>query len=139
MRAARQTVCQLAMPNNEVRALIDTFASDLETLIKRIALEQVLAALEGGQAPRRGRGPGRPKGSGGPKKRVRRTAADVEKMGATLLDYVRANPGSRGEQIAAALKSDVATIRKPMHALIAAKKVKTKGQRRGMTYFLSKG
>jgi hypothetical protein len=31
--------------------------------------------------------------------------------------------------------SDVKTIRLPMKQLIAAKKVRTKGQRRGMTYF----
>jgi hypothetical protein len=127
--------CQLIMPNTEVRALIDTFATQLETLVKRIALQQVLAALEGSEASPRRRGPGRPKGTTN-RKRGRRTAADVEQMGATLLDYVKANPGARGEQIAAALKSDVGTIRGPMKALIAAKKISTQGQKRGMQYFL---
>lgn len=51
-----------------------------------------------------------------------------------LLDYVKKNPNLRGEQIAAALGSDSRTIRPVMQKLIAARKVKTKGQRRAMTY-----
>ncbi len=51
-----------------------------------------------------------------------------------LLSYVRNNPGSRGENIAAALGTDVNTMRPVMKALIADGKVRTMGQRRGMTY-----
>ena len=73
-----------------------------------------------------------PKGSGG-----RRSSAQVENWSETLLAYVRSNPGQRGEQIAKALGTDVGTMRKPMQFLLAKKKVKTKGQRRGMTYTAS--
>ena len=58
----------------------------------------------------------------------------MEGMSESLLAYVKKNPGQRGEQIAAALKTDVGTMRAPMKILIAKKKVRTKGQRRGMTY-----
>lgn len=51
-----------------------------------------------------------------------------------LLAYVRSHPGSRGEQIAAALSTDVTTMRPVMKELIATHKVRTEGQRRGMTY-----
>jgi hypothetical protein len=51
-----------------------------------------------------------------------------------LLAYIRNNPGSRGEQIAAALGTDVNTMRPVMKSLIAAGHVRTEGQRRGMTY-----
>ncbi|MDZ4772446.1 MAG: hypothetical protein SGI72_04850 [Planctomycetota bacterium] len=51
-----------------------------------------------------------------------------------LLSYVRSNPGSRGENIAQALGTDVDTMRPVMKALIADGKVRTMGQRRGMTY-----
>ena len=70
---------------------------------------------------------------GGP--RGRRSAADVERVGEKLLEYVRKHPGQRGEQIAAALGTDVTTMRRPMKALIEDGQVKTKGQRRGMQYF----
>lgn len=68
-------------------------------------------------------------------KRVRRSAAVMNSWAMDkLLPYVKANPGQRGEQIAAALKTNVGIMRGPMKALIAAKKIVTKGQRRGMTY-----
>jgi hypothetical protein len=141
------------MSNNEIQALIQSFATQLEAAAKKAAIEQVLASIGGSaSAPtRRGRGPGRPKGStnksaaapatGSPIMKVRagkrRSAEDVEAMGTALTDYVRANPGERGEQIAAALRSDVGTIRLPMKALIAARKIKTQGERRGMKYFVA--
>lgn len=52
----------------------------------------------------------------------------------TLLGYVKEHPGSRGEQIAAALGTDVKAMRPVMKALIAERRVKTAGERRGMTY-----
>jgi hypothetical protein len=52
----------------------------------------------------------------------------------TLLDYVTKHPGSRGEQIAAALGTDTTTMRPTMKRLIEERKVRTKGERRGMTY-----
>lgn len=138
------------MANSEIQALVASFAAQIETIAKRSALEQVLATLGGSTgtiAPAK-RGRGRPKGSKNapataPKsgikpirKGTRRSAEDVAKMGESLLAHVKANPGQRGEQIAAALGSDVGTIRLPMQALIAAKKITTRGQRRGMQYFV---
>jgi hypothetical protein len=65
----------------------------------------------------------------------RRSAENVEQMSETLLAYVKKSPGQRGEQIAQALGTDTKTMRLPMQKLIAAKMVKTKGQKRGMTYY----
>ena len=147
------------MAQNEIRDLVEQFAAQIEAMAKRSALEQVVASLGASvgaraDAPTK-RGPGRPKGSKNAasapaasaaptargativkvRKGRRRSAEDVGAMGDTLLAHVKANPGQRGEQIAAALKSDVGTIRLPMKALIAAKKITTRGQRRGMQYF----
>ena len=61
---------------------------------------------------------------------------DLARMSDAILSHVRANPGQRGEIIAAALGTDVGTMRKPMLTLVAAKRISTQGQRRGMTYHL---
>ena len=129
---------------DQIRALVEDFTSQLELIIRRTALEQVAAALGEAVGTRRGtgtgtgRGPGRPKGSTAIRKAPKggkRSAESLEAMSAKLLAHVKANPGQRGEQIASALKTDVGTMRLPMQKLMAAKKVKTKGQRRGTTYF----
>ncbi|MBK7644139.1 MAG: hypothetical protein IPJ19_14015 [Planctomycetes bacterium] len=66
---------------------------------------------------------------------AKRSAADLEAFSDQLLAHVKANPGARGEQIAAALGTDVKTMRLPMQKLIAGKKVKVKGLKRGTMYF----
>ena len=131
--------------NAEIQALIANFSKQLETLIRRSTLEQVVDELSSqmGFVPKRGRG--RPQGSRnvGFKKTVkrgpggRRSPDYLVKLGERLLSHVKSHPGQRGEQIAAALKTNVGTIRLPMQKLIAAKKIKTMGQRRGMTYTAS--
>jgi len=63
---------------------------------------------------------------------ARRVANDA--LPEALMAYVSSNPGQRGEQIAAALGTDAGTIRPVMKRLIGDGKVRTKGQRRGMTY-----
>jgi predicted ArsR family transcriptional regulator len=65
----------------------------------------------------------------------RRSSEDVEQMGASILAHVNKNPGQRGEQIAESLHVDTKTMRLPMQKLIADKKVKAKGERRGMRYY----
>jgi|GEM_PF-1851495 len=126
--------------SDQIRTLVEEFTSKLELMIRRTALEQVAAALGDAVQPRRG--PGRPRGPAQssmsrPKKGGKRSPEHLEEMAAKLLAHVRANPGQRGEQIAAALKTDVGTMRLPMQKLMAAKKIKTKGQRRGTSYMLA--
>ncbi len=130
--------------NGELQALIDSFTTQLTTLIRRTTLEQVVSALGGNAstpAPAR-RGPGRPAGTSAPRRPAgggKRSSEQMETMTNDLVSYVKANPGARGEQIAAALKTDVKTMRLPMLKLIAAKAISTKGQRRGMTYYPAGG
>jgi hypothetical protein len=70
----------------------------------------------------------------GTKVRGRRAANGGAVDEAALLNYVRNNPGQRGEQISEALGTDSNTMRPVMKRLIEDKKVKTKGERRGMQY-----
>jgi len=67
-------------------------------------------------------------------RRTRRSPSEIADLSVSLLAYLRAIPGQRGEEIAAALGTDTKTIRPVMKHLIADGKVTTQGQRRGMTY-----
>ena len=136
---------------SDISRLIDDFTSQLTMLVRRTTLEEVLAKLQdGGGVVRRGpgrprgsgRGPGRPRSVGRPAgggKRNRRSAEGLEQMSGSLLEHVKSNPGMRGDQIAAALGTDVGTMRLPMKKLIAEGQVRTEGQRRGMMYFPGTG
>src|SRR5258707_14466791 len=136
-----------------IRTRIDSFLTELGTLVRQSALEAVQEALGGG-APRR-RGPGRPKGSGrrGPGrppkagrrrvgrparggKRVRRSTEDLAKIGARVMAQVRSKQGQRLEEIGRALKTDTAVLKKPVADLLKAKKLRTKGAKRGTKYFV---
>lgn len=66
-------------------------------------------------------------------KRPARMSGEIVDVDA-LFAYVRNNPGQRGEQISAALGTDSTAMRPVMKRLIEDGKVKTKGERRGMTY-----
>jgi hypothetical protein len=72
--------------------------------------------------------------AGGTKVRGRRVAGGSSVDENQLLTFVQNNPNLRGEQIAEALGTDTKSVRPVMQGLIADRKVKTRGQRRGMTY-----
>jgi hypothetical protein len=147
----------ITMANNStdhaIRSRIDSFLTELGALVRQSALEAAQEALGEG-APRR-RGPGRPKGSGrrGPGrprkagrrragrparggKRIRRSTEDLAAIGARVLAQVRSKAGQRLEEIGRALKTDTAVLKKPVADLLKAKKLKTKGAKRGTKYFV---
>ncbi len=138
--------------NAAIRTRIDSFLAELSELVRLAALGSVHAALSGEPAPGQRRGPGRPRGSGRPRKtaarvrvvapagkRIRRSAADLEQIAARVLAHVKANAGHRLEQIGKALKTDTAILKRPIQNLLAARKLRTKGQKRGTMYFAGGG
>jgi hypothetical protein len=144
------------MANNnldrEIHDRINNFLGELSSLVRRAALEAVHEALGTGAAPAK-RGPGRPRGSvrrgpGRPRKagpvaragkRVRRSAEDLEAIAVRVLAHVKANAGHRLEEIGRALKTDTAILKRPISNLLAARQLRTEGQKRGTKYFAGGG
>ena len=141
------------MPNHsldtEIQSRISSFLDELSGLVKRQALEAVHEALGEAAGPAR-RGPGRPRTvsitrgrrpkamakRGVRGKRIRRSPEDLAKLQASLLAAVKAKQGQRLEEIGKALKTDTAVLKRPMALLLAAKKLKTTGAKRGTKYFV---
>ena len=69
-------------------------------------------------------------------KRVRRSPADLGKVQSGILAAVESKQGQRLEEFGRSVKTDTAVLTRPMALLLAAKKVKTKGQKRGTKYFV---
>jgi len=135
--------------DDQIRTRIDAFVEEISGLVRQAAVEAVRAALQGSTpapspAARRGRKPGPKAGrkkatrkaSG---KRIRRSAEDLERMGAALLDHVRQNPGSRMEEISGALGEDTKDLRRPVQMLVDAGRLRTQGQKRATQYYAGAG
>jgi len=131
--------------DSEIQSRISNFLDELSLLVKRSALEAVHEALGEATSPRRG--PGRPrKVSFSPSRglrriatrgiRAKRTSVQIEAIGSKVLSHVRSKPGQRLEEIGRALKTDTAILKRPIANLLAAKKLSTKGQKRGTKYFV---
>ena len=123
----------------DIRSLVEQFTNDISQVMRRAALEEVHAKLSlaiGDVTPKR-RGPGRPrKTSTGKRGRPGKfTPEQLDAMGGKILALLKKSPGARSEQLSAAMKMDAATLRIPLKALIEAKKIKVKGQKRGTAYF----
>ena len=145
----RISLTMRTMANNpldrQIRARIDSFLAEMSGLVKLSALDAVRTALGQGAPPRRGpdrprkvsfqvgKRPGRiaSRGLSG-----KRTSAQVDATAARLLTEIRSKPGRRLEEIGAALKTPTSNLKLPIAKLMAARKLKTKGQKRGTKYFV---
>lgn len=65
---------------------------------------------------------------------VKRTPAEIQKVQDRFLAFVRKNPGLRIEQINAKLGTTTKDLALPVRLLIAAKTIRTKGEKRATTY-----
>jgi hypothetical protein len=130
----------------QLRARIDVFVADISAAVRASALDAVREAL-GSPAPAPAtRGPGRPHKAvasdapaAAPKRaanRGKRTPEDVAKMGETVVAYVAKNPGQSVEQSKKALGVEKKDFQLPIVRMVAAKKLRTTGERRGTKYFV---
>jgi hypothetical protein len=148
--------------DRQIQDRIQAFLTELSGLVRQSALEAVQVALGGGVAAPARRGPGRPRknAAAGPiaaaatagtapgkssapagkparrAKRAKRTSADVDATAAALLAYVAANEGQSIEQIGKGMGVATKELKLPVIKLVEAKKLKTRGQRRGTKYFV---
>jgi hypothetical protein len=131
--------------NNEIQSRINSFLGELSQLVKRQALEAVHEALGEAAAPRRG--PGRPRSvtmSAGRRPRAiakggvrgKRSPEQVDAMAARVLAQIRSKQGQRLEEIGRAMKMPTKGLKLPIAKLMAGKKLKTKGAKRGTKYFV---
>lgn len=126
----------------KLQFLVQEFVANVTALARQVAVDTLSNALSATDAPSsRSSTRGRRNGTLGSRRAVglakgqKRPAGDLERLSARFLDHVKANPGQRIEQINRALGTRTAELRLPLLKLIAAKEIKTKGQRRATTYF----
>jgi hypothetical protein len=111
--------------NRQVQDVIDEFVERLTTIARETAAQIVLSGL--------GRSNGIAKrGRGG-----KRTVASLAATQTKVLDFIKAHPGLRIEQINRELGTTTKDLALPMKKLIAARQIKAVGQRRATTYIAS--
>jgi hypothetical protein len=145
---------------NELRARVESFVSDLSELIRRAALEAVAETLKKGEpvvSPTRRvgrpakaagveekRAVGRPravkavvvsKASAKRKVGEKRPPQLLAQITEQVFNHVKANPGQGVEQIAKALSTSTKELTLPIRKLLNDKKVSSKGQKRATRYF----
>lgn len=130
----------MAAVTDQVRAKIDAFVQELDSLIRAAALDAVRGALGGGvsttaptRATRRAAPVVRkaaPQTRGG-----KRTPEQVAGDAAKVLAYVKSNAGCSVEQIGKALGLATKELALPILKLRAERSVRTTGQKRGTRYF----
>ena len=130
--------------DQDIQSRIQSFLGELSVLVRKSALEAVHVALGEGAAPSRR---GRPQKAmrrarravARTGKRVRRSAEDLAQIATRVMAHVKTNAGHRLEEIGRALKTDTAILKRPIANLLAARKLRTKGQKRGTMYFAGGG
>ncbi len=134
--------------NKQIEQCIQTFVTEISSLVRVAAVDAVQSALGGKATPVAARrGPGRPRKSAQPVvakpakapkakggTRGRRTAAQIASIVGDVLGYIKAHPGMRSEKIRAAMKIGRPALRDALNRLGEAKKIKMKGVKRAATY-----
>jgi hypothetical protein len=139
------------MSQDEIRARVETFTADIAGLIRRAAVDAVkeilnanaptprphrrhfaaVGAAKSAPAPKRApaiRGAKRAPGQ-------KRDPKELAKLVDRLATHIAAKPGQRIEQIGQSLGLATKELSLPAKKLIAAKRIKTKGQKRSTQYF----
>lgn len=127
---------------DQIRARIQEFATELEVLVRQAAVAAVTSSLGG---PRSAPVVGSPSNGAPPvvrsASRARRKSGGkrdpkvIEALVARVSAHVKTHPGQGVEAIAAALHVKTHDITLPVTKLLAGKKIKKTGRKRATKYF----
>jgi predicted transcriptional regulator len=115
-------------PNRRVQNVIDDFVEKLTQIARETAAQVVL----GGLGPIKKAATTRTVVNG---HGAKRSSESLEAMQTKVLTFITRHPGLRIEEINRELGTTTKDLALPMRKLVAAKTLKTKGQRRATTYF----
>jgi hypothetical protein len=124
----------------EMNRVVQGFVAQITELARRAAIDTLETALSrgGGGGRRSGGGTlvsvGRGRGRG-----TKRTADELDKLSEGFVDFVKANPGLRIEQINKQLGTSTKDLQLPIRKLIVEGAIKVRGQKRSTTYFAGEG
>jgi len=124
---------------NEMNRVVQGFVAQITELARRAAIDTLGSAFKGGI--RTGRGGGAPSigGGGGGRGRgkgIKRSSNELDDLSDKFVDYVKANPGLRIEQINKELGTTTKDLQLPIRKLISEGALKVKGQKRSTQYFM---
>ena len=129
---------------SEIDVLVRKFVDDLEDLVRRAALESVTQALEGGPAAAPPK-PARPAKTKTAKKRATRrraaprSKAGKEQLARAMVDYLKANPGSKMEDIKVAVGEETRILRPIANKMLKNGHLRKEGEKRATRYYVGKG
>ena len=127
------------MPNAteaQIKNRIAEFVQELDTLVRKSALESLQGVLGNGSAPARR---GRPAGTRGPGRPRGRQPADLGDATTRIVDYVKSNDGQGISAIAAGTGVALPVAKKAALRLLAEGALKKSGERRGTVYHAGSG
>ena len=153
----------MATISDQISTRIQSFTAELETLVRKAALEAVQVALGGGpvaSAPTRAAAPARRRGrppaaakagkpaapakahkGGKPPKAPRRKSGEKRPPGelAALVgraaDWIKSNPGHGVEDMAVGLRVSTRELALPIQKLLGKKTIRRRGVKRATKYF----
>lgn len=121
----------------QIRSILDEAVGKLAAVFQQAAVAGVTAGIGGtaSEVGTKGRSAARSVASRQRAKGTKRAPAEIEALQRRLADFIGENPGLRVEQINAQLGTSTQDLSLPLRKLVAAKKIKTKGEKRATSYF----
>jgi hypothetical protein len=125
----------------EMNRVVQGFVAQITELARRAAIDTLESALgKGGGGGRVGKvgkiagALGRPRGKG-----AKRSSDELDTLSETFVEFVKANPGLRIEQINKQLGTTTKDLALPIRKLLSEGAIKAKGQKRSTTYSAGEG